>query len=51
MLFLEKAKKYGPVFSVEKVEGGKEGAANNGFSSYRSFLIALLMPNIGFAIE
>ena len=43
MMILEKPKKYGPVFSVEKVEGGKEGSANNGFSSYRSFLIALLM--------
>jgi len=35
---MEKPKKYGPVFSVEKVEGGKEGAANNGFSSYRLHL-------------
>ena len=38
ILILEKPKKYGPVFSVEKVEGGKEGAANSGFSSYRFFL-------------
>ena len=37
ILILEKPKKYGPVFSVEKVEGGKEGAANSGFSSYRFF--------------
>ena len=38
IMFLEKPKKYGPVFSVEKVEGGKEGVANSGFSSYRSFI-------------
>ena len=36
VIFLEKPKKYGPVFSVEKVEGGKEGSGNSGFSSYRS---------------
>ena len=36
MSILEKPKKYGPVFSVEKVEGGKEGTGNSGFSSFRS---------------
>jgi len=35
---IEKPKKYGPVFSVEKVEGGKEGSGNSGFSSYRLHL-------------
>ena len=52
MFFPEKPKKYGPVFSVEKVDGGKEGAANTGFSSYRSSLkIPGFYPECCYSVE